>query len=100
MNRFLPAISLLTVLLYACSNQAPPEKTDNTKKPSADTAKYRGLQGTWVLHNKKGFVLIEVIDTATVLYYSFGDRKPEPDRFYYYKSKARMGYWNSKTIWI
>jgi hypothetical protein len=70
-----------------------------------DTAKYEGLHGTWVRQNKAGFTLIEIKDTSNVLYYDFLDRqmdlgKPTSDRFWYYKSKATMGYWDSSAIWI
>lgn len=78
-----------------------------------DTTAYKGLRGTWVRHNKTGFTLIEIKDTSDVLYYQFLDKeadlsKPTSDRYWYYKSKATMGYWTSpnnpyKTdgdIWI
>jgi hypothetical protein len=71
------------------------------------------IQGSWVRHDKEGFTLIEVIDTSSVLYFQFIDRKVQDiaateNRYWYYKSKATAGYWNSpnnlfKTsadIWI
>ncbi len=93
-------ISFLSMFFYACDNQVT-NKTDNsTKLRLVDTAKNQGLHGTWVRHNREGFTLIEINDTSNVLYYEFTDRKAEIDtitidRYWYYKSKAKMGYWNS-----
>jgi hypothetical protein len=96
----------LAVIFCSCNNQA----SHNRKKAvptnqRADNTNYKGLRGTWVRHNKTGFTLIEINDTSNVLYYEFGDRntdlgKPNSDRFWYYKSKASMGYRNGSNIWI
>jgi hypothetical protein len=114
MTKLLLILSALIIVFCCCSNQAPQEKkkvASNNQK--ADTAEYKGLHGTWVRHNKTGFTLIEIQDTSNVLYYQFLDReadldKPTSDKYWYYKSKATMGYWNSPVnpykadvdIWI
>ncbi len=50
--------------------------------------------------------MIEIGDTANVIFYGFTDKqrqtglKYEEDRLWYYKSKATMEFVNDKTIWI
>lgn len=63
------------------------------------------LKGTWIYHNKYGYSMIEIRDTNDVVYTSYIDRqkqtgKKQSDRYWFYKSKARLGFWNEKTIWI
>ncbi|HYF04395.1 MAG TPA: hypothetical protein VEC36_13510 [Patescibacteria group bacterium] len=101
MKRPLTVISLLAIVLNACNDSAT--DTKNTRLGNvqiANTIKYEGLQGTWVHHSKGGFTLIEIKDTSDVIYYQFADRKATidtvtADRYWYYTSKARMGYWNN-----
>jgi hypothetical protein len=105
MTKLLSTICFLTTIFCSC-NQTSNNKGDTSKKvQTVDTSKYEGLQGTWARHNKEGFTLIEIKDTANVLYNQFIDRKAhidtiKSDRYWYYKSKATMGYWDSTTIWI
>ncbi|HYE54513.1 MAG TPA: hypothetical protein VD996_06705 [Chitinophagaceae bacterium] len=88
------------MIIFFCSCSNEPD-TGNSRPPEtvkpADTAKYTGLQGTWIMHKKNGFTLIEIKDTAHVLYYAFYNRGNEK---WYYRSNARMGYWRDKMIWI
>lgn len=63
------------------------------------------LKGTWIHHTPHGYSMIEIRDTNDITYTSFVDRqrqtgKKYADRYWFYKSKARMGYWNDKMIWI
>jgi len=85
-----------------CSCQ---DNARNDNHSTNDTTEFKGLQGTWIRKGKDGFTLIEIKDTANVLYYQVIDRKAEidtitTDRYWYYKSKAKFGYWDSSTIWI
>lgn len=95
---------ILTASIFAfssCGSQSPQEKRNVASTgQKVDTSEYKGLHGTWVRHNKTGFTLIEIKDTSNILYYQFLDRetelgKPTSDRYWYYKSKATMGFWNS-----
>lgn len=104
------ATTLLTLcfligLLSGCNTQAPSSAAE--PPPQLDTAHYKGLQGTWVRYDKYGFRLIEITDTAHVLYHGFTDRREASDtithdRYWYYKSNATMGYRgkDSIDIWI
>ena len=72
-----------------------------------DTAAYKGLRGTWVRYGKYGFTLIEITDMAHVLYHQVIDRREANDttthdRYWFYKSSAKMGYRgnDSTDIWI
>ena len=91
-----------TIIFCGCTNQ-----TNNThlKTPTTDKTQYKGLHGTWVRQSKDGFTLIEIEDTSNILFYGFADRGVRLDtipnmRYWYYKSKATLGYWDSSTIWI
>jgi hypothetical protein len=94
-------LSILITVFCGCNNQALKNKKKvATTNQKSVTIEYKGLQGTWVRHNKTGFTLIEIKDTSNVLYYQYLDRdadlgKPTNDRYWYYKSKATMGYWNN-----
>ena len=105
MTKLLTALCL-TIFFCSCNNQKPKNNNVVSNVPTGDTTKkYNGLQGTWVRQNKAGFTLIEIKDTSDVLYYGFLDRKAHidtitQDRYFYYKSKATMGYWGSSEIWI
>ena len=113
MTKLLSAICILATIFCACNNQTFNSKSNTAKKTSGSDTKYKGLHGTWVRHNREGFTLIEIKDTADILYYQFIDRKADidtttSDRYWYYRSKATMGYWNSPAnpykadadIWI
>ena len=100
------AFFCLTILACSCNNQ-PTENIVISKNKSIeqDTTIFKGLHGTWSRQNKYGFTLIEIKDTSNVLYYQVSDRQADvdtikPDRFWYYKSKATMGYWDKNAIWI
>ncbi len=99
-------IFYLIVFFAACNNQASEIKADNKiVSQTNNAANYTGLHGTWVRHNKNGFTLIEIKDTANVLYYQLTDRKVDidtitTDRYWYYRSKGTIGYRDSVTIWI
>lgn len=88
-------ICSLIGLLSGCNTQAPPIAA---KPPQEQiTAAYKGLHGTWVRYGKYGFTLIEITDTAHVLYHQMIDRKEVDkaithDRYWFYKSSAKMGY--------
>ena len=105
MTKLFPTICIFTLISFGC-NEATNDKSVPSKKVVLDDiAKYSGLRGTWVRHNNKGFTIIEIKDTSNVSYWQFADRKADidtttTDRFWYYKSKATMGYWDSSTIWI
>ncbi len=103
----LPFIFLIsTTVCCSCSNQTATNKNKETSPiHKGNTTKYNGLRGTWVRYNNAGFTRIEIRDTSNVLYYQFLDRKadlgkPTSDGFWYYKSRATMGYWDSSAIWI
>jgi hypothetical protein len=106
MTKLLFLIFIFTTVFCSCRNQTTTDKAKvTTAVQKGDTTKYKGLQGTWVRNNKAGFTLIEIKDTSNVSYYQFLDRqldlgKPTSDRYWYYKSKATMGYWDSSAIWI
>jgi hypothetical protein len=114
MTKLLFILPFLTIAFCCRNNQKSQDKNKVVSfNQKVDTTEYKGLHGTWVRHNKTGFTLIEIKDTSNVLYYQFLDRqvdlgKPTSDRFWYYKSKATMGYWNSPSnpyktdvdIWI
>lgn len=101
MTKLLLILTISTVVFFSCGSQSSQEKKKVAlAAQKVDTTEYKGLHGTWVRHNKAGFTLIEIKDTANILYYQFLDRetdlgKPMSDRYWYYKSKATMGYWNS-----
>ena len=105
MTKLLPAICILTSIFFGC-NQTTNDRDETSKKvQQIDTTKYTRLQGTWIRHNKEGFTFIEIKDTSNILYYQFADRKADidtitTDRYWYYKSKATMSYWDSSAIWI
>ena len=101
MTKPLFVLTALLIVFCCCSNETRQEKKKfvSTNR-EVDTNKYKELRGTWVRHSKSGFTLIEIKDTSNVLYYEFLDRevdlgKPTRERYWYYKSKATMGYWNN-----
>lgn len=106
MTKLLFIIFILATVFCSCRNETATDKEKSASiKSKGDSTKYNGLHGTWVRQNKAGFTLIEIKDTSNILYYQFLDRekdlgKPIPDRYWYYKSKATMGYWDSSAIWI
>jgi hypothetical protein len=100
MTKLLFILPILTTILCCCSNQVSLDENKLTStKRKLDTTEYKGLHGTWIRHDKTGFTLIEIKDTANIVYYQFLDRqadlgKPTKDRYWFYKSKATMGYWH------
>ncbi len=106
MTKCIASFFCLFIIICACNNQST-ENENIVQKSSViqDSAIHNGLYGTWARHSKEGFSLIEIKDTANVLYYQFYDHKSyndtiRNDRYWYYKSTAKMGYWDSNTIWI
>jgi hypothetical protein len=102
MTNLLLTIFIFAAILCSCGNQktADKERPDPARQKTDTTKKYGSLHGTWVRDNDEGFTLIEIEDTSDVYYYQFMDRKAYEDtithdRYWYYKSKATMGYWNS-----
>jgi hypothetical protein len=110
-----PFILLIILINFSyCGSPTPIDKNEvSSREKNNDTAAYKGLHGTWVLHNNSGFTLIEIKDTSNILYYQFlvghdSIGKSSTDKVFYYKSKGKMGYWNNdntrfKTnadIWI
>lgn len=101
MTNLLLTIFIFATLLCSCGNQTTADKDKpNPAMQKTDTTTYNLLHGTWIRHNKEGFTLIEIKDTSDVFYYQFMDRKTYDDtitrdRYWYYKSKATMGYWNN-----
>lgn len=106
MTKLFLIVSLIPYVFGNSTNQTP-RNNENIGSITREHKinKYKELIGTWVRYSRSGFTLIEIKDTSNVLYYEFLDRqieigKPTSDRFWYYKSKATMGYWNSSAIWI
>ena len=88
-NTLIALLSLLLLSLSFTFNSEPPVY----------------LKGTWINHTPSGFSMIEIRDTNDITFTIFVDRqkdlgKKQVDRFWYYKSKASMGNWNNKMIWI
>ncbi|MBX7154299.1 MAG: hypothetical protein K1X91_05015 [Bacteriodetes bacterium] len=106
MTKHFIAFFCLTILACSCNNQPTKNKVISKNKPiGQDTTIFKGLHGTWFRQNKYGFTLIEIKDTSNVLYYQVSDRQADfdnikSDRFWYYKSKAIMGYSDKNAIWI
>ena len=101
MTKLLLILPIWAIVFCNGSNQATQDKKKVASiNQKVDKAEHKAIHGTWVRHSKTGFTLIEIKDTSNVLYYQFLDReagrdKPISDRYWYYKSKATMGYWNS-----
>lgn len=113
MTKLLTFFSIMILLISASNKVTSKIIINNYSKQQNDSTNYHGLNGTWVCHNKRGFKLIEIKDTSNVTFYMFMDRKAFDDtittnRFWYYKSIGKMGYWNNPTnslkanvdIWI
>jgi hypothetical protein len=105
MTKLFPAICIFTLISFGCTEATNDKSTASKKVDADDIAKYTGLHGTWVRHNSDGFTIIEIKDTSKVSYCQVIDQKGDidtttTDRYWYYKSKATMGYWDSSSIWI
>src|ERR1041384_1355237 len=85
------------ILLSCCLDHLKTQWPTREKFQTIDTSRYKGLQGTWVRLNKQGFTLIEIKDTSNISYYQLIDRRAAGDtintKYWYYKSRATMGYW-------
>ena len=101
------------VAFYSCKYETSKNVAMETITEDTVSKLENYIRGSWVKHDKEGFTLIEIIDTSNVLYFQFIDRKAynsnaTENRYWYYKSRATFGYWNSpmnhvKTntdIWI
>lgn len=94
---------ILIVALTSCENQK--NSNSNKKNERVDSSNYFELKGTWIRFDKKGFSSIEIIDSLNVTYTVFEDNKALIDtitskRYWYYKSSAKIGYFDSLNIWI
>ena len=83
-------------LLGGCNTQTLPIAAV-PQQEQISTAPYKGLRGTWVRYGQYGFTMIEITDTAHVLYHQVIDRREVDatttrDRYWFYKSNAKMGY--------
>ena len=75
------------------------------KTEQIDSTNNFELKGTWIRFDKYGFSVIEIKDSLNITYTLLEDRKAvidtiTSDRYWYYKSSAKMGYRNSLKIWI
>jgi|SRR5450631_2875363 len=104
MTKLLHPAYIVTLLLLSCGQSAK-NKVAAPKKILAPTNEFSGMHGTWLRENKGSFTLIEIKDTANVLYYEVSGKRAYSDSIYdspywYYKSKAKIGYWDRGAIWI
>ena len=95
-------IIILAISLYTCDNTI---KKDSSKViQTSDSLHTFELKGSWVRCDKHGFVLIDITDSLHVSFTELYDRKADldtiKDRYWYYNSQAKLGYWDSTTIWI
>lgn len=107
-NRFTKTALIICISGASIGCNSPSSST--TLKPQqkpADERSYRGVHGTWTQYSKYGFTLIEITDSTHVTYYQVADQRELNDtishnRYWYYKSAAKMGYWgkDSTNIWI
>ncbi|MBK9249790.1 MAG: hypothetical protein IPM69_17205 [Ignavibacteria bacterium] len=102
MHKILLVLYLSLLLLGSC-DKVQPETTQITQKKinQPDTAPFNGLRGTWVRHDDNHFIILEIQDTSHVSYYELLDRKSDTEsggRYWYYKSAARMGYWDKTRL--
>ena len=91
-------------LLSGCNTQTPPIAAV-PQQEQISTAPYKGLRGTWVRYGKYGFTLVEITDTAHVLYHQVIDRREVDDTLthdihWYHKSSATMSYRDSDSTRI
>lgn len=93
-------------ILIGC-NSPSSSTTLKPQQKQAEVLSYRGMHGTWTRYGKYGFTLIEITDSTHVTYYQVADQRELIDtishnRYWYYKSAAKMGYWgkDSTNIWI
>jgi hypothetical protein len=104
MTKRLPAAVALITIAFSCHQTIQDKTTPDAKIDESNKVKYSGLHGTWVRRIKGALTLIEIKDTSDVHYYEFADMSAGKGRTnanpWYYISKGRIGYWDSKTIWI
>jgi len=105
MKKQLIYIFIVVIILNSCDFQKTSKSDSNIKLEQIDSTNYFELQGTWIWFDKFGFSIIEIKDSLNITYTLLEDRKSVidtiiSDRFWYYKSSAKMGYWNSLNIWI
>lgn len=98
---------LTVIILCGCNNQAIENKKTTAEIASTiqDNVRFKSLHGTWIRQNKYSCTFIEIKDTSNILYYQFINTHSESgttanDGYWYYKSKAKMGYWDTNTVWI
>lgn len=102
----LSAMYCLTAILTGCDS-ASPSIANKAQQKQSEVQSYKGLRGTWAKYGKYGFTLIEILDSTHVTYHQVADQRELVDtishnRYWYYKSAAKMGYWgkDSTSIWI
>ncbi len=85
--------------LFSCANKSEKnvKRVEEKVIPSTSPYDYSKVYGTWVNYSKFGFTIIEIIDTTNATFQTFLDRRITgdstiEDRYYYYKSKAKIGY--------
>jgi len=106
MTKLLLFLCCLTISFCCCKNHSTSNSFNPIQKAQTDDRlKYHDVIGTWVLHNKNGFSLLEIKDSLHVMYNSFIDRaayfnKIVEDRYWYYSSPARIAYYKSTKIGI
>ncbi len=106
MKPFIIIFFLSIMISPGCNGKKEnPEESPGLIKPDHDTNDYNGLKGTWINYNPGGFTLIEIKDSLNVLYYRCSDRKNKndtitTDRYWFYRSDAKLGYWDKNSIWI
>ncbi len=80
----------------------------NYEKNYCDTVKTDtfSLTGIWIYQDSSSFEIIEIRDSSGVTFTSYLNRRKsvgELDKdfiHYFYKSKGKLGYFDSNTIWI
>lgn len=107
MTKPLIALLSITISICSCTGKAKDGKTSADEKVISqhNAPDSNRFYGTWVRQDKRGFTLIEINDTSDVLYYQVSERQNDSDtdrsdRYWYYRSKATMGYWSKHSIWI
>lgn len=91
--------------LNSCDFQKSSKSDLMIKTEQIDSTNNFELKGTWIRFDKYGFSVIEIKDSLNITYTLLEDRKAvidtiTSDRYWYYKSSAKMGYRNSLKIWI
>ena len=105
MKKQLFYIFFVAITLNSCDFQKSSKSDPILNTQQIDSTNNFELKGTWIRFDKYGFSLIEIKDSLNITYTELEDRKAAidtiiSDRYWYYKSSAKMGFWNSLEIWI